>query len=51
MEMTQHEVRVPYEQVGKVMQELMDTVAYHVEAVLTGDQDDGMYLVTWESEE
>ena len=48
MTMTQHEVRVPYEQVGKVMQDLLDTVAYHVEAV---HLQDGIYLITWESEE
>lgn len=49
--MTQHKMIVPFEKVGEVIRDLMDTVAYHVEAVLTGDQDDGMYLVTWESEE
>ena len=48
MARTQHEVRVPYEQVGKVMQDLLDTVAYHVEAV---HLQDGIYLITWESED
>ena len=43
-----HEVIVPFEQVGKVIHDLMSTVAYHVEAVHQGE---GMYLVTWESED
>ena len=44
--MKSNEILVPFEKVGEVIRDLMDTVAYHVEAVY---QSDGQYLVTWES--